>query len=318
MLCRTLSYLPNRSLPLSRRVASGFSLVEVLMCIAMLAMITLPFALMTTQTGQMARAGYMQSTRTILMNSLKSELANGDPNFVANYTDGSMNTGVIDSGQTMPYRVAVDNTTVGATTSMKRTTHFYIYTDATDATNAPRYTSTYVQAPKVMRLRMASGDIIDNLNRYWWGDNNLYNSGNKIPGKLGAYTVNASGADIPNTTGNDDALFQSNKYANPFNFSADVENGAYTVKLYFAEMWGGTNTTTNRRLFNIYLEGVKVNTEGPYSPMESTGGLYRADIRMYDVNVTDGVLNVSLQTDGGSNDPNAFLTAIEIRKRSQL
>jgi prepilin-type N-terminal cleavage/methylation domain-containing protein len=309
--------MPHPILSLGGRASRGFSLVEVLMCIAMLAMITLPFVLMTTQTGQLARAGYMQSTRTILMNSLKSELANGDPNFIANYTDGSMNTGVIDSGQTMPYRVAVDNTTVGATTSMKRTTHFYIYTDATDATNAPRYTSTYVQAPKVIRQRMTSSGLIDNLNRYWWGDSNLYSSGSKIPGKLAAYTGNVTASDALNATGNDDALFQSYKYANPLNFSADVENGAYTVKLYFAEMFAGINATTNRRLFNIYLEGVKVNTEGPYSPMESTGGLYRADIRMYDVNVTDGVLNVSLQTDGGSNDANAFLTAIEIRKRSQ-
>lgn len=296
----------------------GFSLLEVLMCITMLTLIMLPFTLMTTQSGQMARLHYIQSTRTILLNSLKNELAPGDPNFVANYTDGSMNTSVSDSGQSIPYRVMADTTTAGATTSMKRTAHFYLYNNSTDATNAPRYSSTLVQYPKVIRQRMESSGLVDTVSQYWWPDSALYSSGNKIPGKLAAYSTCCTPVDMMNVSGADDTLFQTNRYANPLNFSADVENGAYTVKLYFAEEWWPIDATTTRRLFNIYLEGSKVNTTGPYSASESAGGLYRAIIQMYDVNVTDGVLNVSLVPDSATNDPNAFLTAIEIRKRSQL
>lgn len=301
-----------------KKAENGFFLLEVLMSITMLALIILPFTLMTTQSGQVARLSYIQSTRTILLNSLKNELAPGDPNFVANYTDGSMNTGVTDSGQVVPSQVVADTTTAGATTSMKRSTHFYLYNNSTDATNAPRYSSTVVQYPKVIRQRMESSGLIDTVNQYWWPDSTLYSNGNKIPGKLAAYSGSGTGSDITNTSGTDDALFQAIKYANPFNFSADVENGAYTVKLYFAEYWAPNNATTNRRLFNIYLEGIKVNTTGPYSPYENTGGSYRAIIQMYDVNVTDGTLNISLVPDSATNDPNAFLNAIEIRKRSQL
>jgi prepilin-type N-terminal cleavage/methylation domain-containing protein len=73
----------------------GFSLIEVLMCLTMLALIMLPFTILMTQTGQVTRGAYFQSTRTILLNSLKSELSPSDPSFATTFTDGSMNTTLI-------------------------------------------------------------------------------------------------------------------------------------------------------------------------------------------------------------------------------
>lgn len=296
---------------------SGFSLIEVLMIITMLSAIVIPYTLIMTQTSQISRGAYIQSTRSILLGSLKDEINPDEPNFVSRFTDSSMNTGVSESGQSIPYRRVVDSTNSGASTSMKRTTHFYLYNNATDASNAPRYKTTVIQYAKVLRYRFGNtNSLIDNNGRYWFGDYYLYSAANEIAGMTSSYSSTTVSDDIINTTGSDDDLYQNYRYAPTINFSADVENGTYTVKLYFAETYSGISAT-NKRRFNIYLEGTKMNTEGPYSPYESTGGLYRADVKTYDVNITDGVLNVVLQIDSTSNDPNAMLSAIEIKKRTQ-
>jgi Tfp pilus assembly protein PilV len=297
---------------------TGFSLIEVLLIIAMLSLMMIPFTLIMTQTAQMSRGGYLQSSRSLLLNSLKDELSPDDPNFVNRFTDSSMNTSVSESGQFLPYMRVVDITNSGATVSMKRTTHFYLYNNSTDATGSPRYKSTTIQNATALRFRFGNTDaVIDNNGRYWFGDSYLYDATHKIPGLTSSYTVLNTNSDILNTTGLDDSLFQYNRYNSPLNFSADLENGAYTVKLYFAEIYNVINSTTSKRRFNIYLEGVKMNTDGPYSPYESTGGAYLADVKTYDINITDGVLNISLQIDASSNDPNAFLSALEIKKRTQ-
>ncbi len=314
---------PGLCLPSRKRdnpnAQAGFSLVEVLLIISMLSAIIIPFTLIMTQTAQTSRGGYLQSTRSILLNSLKDEINPDEPNFVSRFTDSSMNTSVSESGQTIPYRRVVDTTNSGATTSMKRTTDFYLYNNSTDATSSPRYKTTLIQYAKVLRYRFGdyTNSLIDNCGRNWFGDYYLYDATNKIAGMTASYSTASVSDDIVNTTGNDDALFQNYRYAPTINFSADVENGAYTVKMYFAETWNAINGTTSTRRFNIYLEGVKMNTYGPYSPYEATGALYTADVKSYDVNVTDGVLNLTLSIDSSSNDPNAFINAIEIKKRTQ-
>lgn len=300
-----------------RQAESGFTLVEALMCLTMLALIMLPFTLAVSSSAQASRSAYLQSTRTIMLNSLKNETRPTDPEYVSNFTDSSMNTSITDSGATMGYRRAVDATTSGATNAMKRTSLFYLYTNSTDASSAARYKTTVVSYPKAIRMHFGtSTGFIDTLGRYWWGNNANYNSGNKIPGlvTVGGY-FDYSASDILNTSGNDDMIYEPERLNS--SYAADVENGAYTVKLFMCETWNGI-TATNRRLFNIYIEGIKVNANGPYSPYDATGGLNLAQILMYDVNVSDGTLNVSCSIDSTSNDPNCNFHAIEIIKRSAL
>jgi hypothetical protein len=169
-----------------------------------------------------------------------------------------------------------------------------------------------------MRVGSTSG-LIDNNGNYWQGDGNLYSAANKVGGPTANYIISSTGwgQNILNTQGNDDALFQYKRVDNPMNYSFDVENGAYTVKLYFAESHSLINDTSNKRRFNILLEGSQVNTT-PYSPYELTGGAYRADIQSFDVTVSDGTLNISLVLDASSDDPYACLSGIEIRKRTAL
>lgn len=302
----------------SRKQQSGFTLLEVLLCLTMLALIMLPFTTTMVSVASSARGAYLQSTRTIMLNSLRNETTPTDPNYVSNFTDSSMNTSISDTGQTMPFRRSVDATTTNATNSLKRTTLFYLYTNSTDTSSAPRYKTTVINYPKSIRIHFAgSGGIIDTLNRYWYMDSSLYNSTNKIPGQVSSYaTTNYGLNNILNTSGNDDYLYQAERTTGTDNFSADVENGAYTVKILNAETYGGI-TSSHRRLYNFTLEGIQMNKDGPYSTYDTTGATNEAMIMMYDVNVSDGTLNFTCSVDSASNDSNCNLHGIEIIKRTQ-
>jgi Malectin domain len=90
-----------------------------------------------------------------------------------------------------------------------------------------------------------------------------------------------------------------------------VENGYYIVDLYFGELNATvTGTAPNRRLMNVYFEGSLANTTA-YSPYETTGGSYRANIQSFDVTVADAVLNLSLRRNASSNH-DARLSGIAI------
>jgi Tfp pilus assembly protein PilV len=308
----------NKGVRVSRWTSrQGFSLVEVLMIMTFLSVTMVGFMMMMSQASQSSKGTYVQSSRSMLLNELLTEMSPDRPTFATLFTDGSMNTATSESGQTLPYMRKVDIMNAGATTAMKRTTHFYLYNNATDATSAPRYKTTIVQSANAIRMRIGStSGFIDTLGNYWYGDGNLYSNANKIGGPVAAYTITTSGLghDILNT--NDDALFQHKRVAPTMDYSFDVENGAYLVKLYFAETYNSINSTTFRRLMNISLEGSQVNSS-PYSPYELTGGRDWADIQSYDVTVSDGTLNITLQQDATSDDQ-CFLNGIEIQKRNGL
>ncbi len=86
--------------------------------------------------------------------------------------------------------------------------------------------------------------------------------------------------------------------AGPFSYEIPVTNGTYTVKLYFAEIfWGvenpqGFQGDVGERIFTISMEGTPVFTD--YDLLKDVGTA-TADQRMYDVEVTDGVLNISFE-----------------------
>jgi hypothetical protein len=204
---------------------------------------------------------------------------------------------------------------------MKRTSLFYIYTNSTDASSAARYRSTVIAYPKVFRMRFGNTpSVIDSLNRYWFSDtagNRVYDGTNKVPGwSTTHWTSNFSGSNILNTAGNDDALFQTETGGTSLNYAMDVENGNYTVKLYFCE----TNVadTGTKRSMNISIEGVQVNTDGPYSPYQSTGGVNFGEVKMYDTAVSDGVLNITISADLSATDGNVNPHAIEVIKKTLM
>lgn len=292
--------------------------MEVLLIIGMLSLTILPFTLVVGQLGSSARGSYIQSSRSLLISSLLAEMDPGRNNFVTTFTDASKNSAYTESGQAMPFMRKVDITTAGATTSMKRTVNLYLYKNASDADTAPYYKTRVVQATDNIRLRTGiNDDLIDSSNFLWFSDGNkLYSSANKVPGPVANYSYDGTVAgDIVNTTGNDDALYQKDRYSGTsLSYSFDVENGPYVVKLYFADINPTINGTTNRRIFNISIEGTQL-TATPYSPVESSGAPHRAVVKMYDTVVSDGVLNVVVSLHPSSNNASVFVNAIQILKR---
>lgn len=97
----------------------------------------------------------------------------------------------------------------------------------------------------------------------------------------------------------------------PFSYNIPVTNGTYSVKLYFAEIyWGvdnpqGFEGTDGKRIFNISMEGTPIFTG--YDLIKEVGPA-TASFRMYDIEVTDGELNITFEAT--VNKPK--ISAIEI------
>jgi Tfp pilus assembly protein PilV len=303
---------------MKKNAQSGFSLVEVLMIITFMSTIIIPFTLLLSQTSRTSRGTYIQSSRSILMNHLMDEMDPDRTTFYSLYNNGSMNTATSESGQVIPYMRKVDNSKSNA---LKRTTYLYLYNNASDAATSPRYKTTLVQTADEYLVAVGStANIIDNSGNLWHADSSAYDATNKVPGYVTGSSGNVitSASNVVNTTGYEDAIFQSFRDGNGggnIDYNFDVTNGDYIVKLYFAEMSATvTNTSPNRRLMDIYLEGNKMNASA-YSPYETMGNTsYMANIVCYDVNVADGVLNVSIRKNASSN-LDARISGISIRKR---
>lgn len=103
----------------------------------------------------------------------------------------------------------------------------------------------------------------------------------------------------------DDALFLTERVTadgtnirGPFSYNIPVTNGTYTVKLYFAEIyWGSANPEdfegdVGRRIFNASLEDTQIFTG--YDLVRDVGPA-TASSRMYDIEVTDGELNITFE-----------------------
>jgi fibronectin type 3 domain-containing protein len=88
-----------------------------------------------------------------------------------------------------------------------------------------------------------------------------------------------------------------------FGFAVPVTNGAYNVRLHFAEL---NKTTAGTRLFDVQIEGaVKLNN---FDVWTQAGGIDKAIVREFPVTVTDGVVNIDFL----KRVENAKVSAIEI------
>lgn len=114
--------------------------------------------------------------------------------------------------------------------------------------------------------------------------------------------VNTLLTEIGNTE--DDEIYFSERVTTnaenlgPFSYEIPVTTGSYTVKLYFAEIFWGVENPQNisgdvgSRIFDISMEGNPIFTD--YDLYKDVGSV-TADLKMYDVEVTDGVLNITFE-----------------------
>ena len=110
--------------------------------------------------------------------------------------------------------------------------------------------------------------------------------------------------------------FRTFRYSRSQVMSYDIplENGEYTVNLYFAELWfgatGGGSGGVGNRVFDVRLEGKLVEDN---LDIFAQVGAESELVKTHVVNVTDGKLEIdfsSLDSDGGTRHP--VINAIEI------
>lgn len=305
-----------RQAKLGKTAGKGVSLLEVLLMLTMLSATILPCALMLSQTGQNARDLYLQSTRSILLNSLMDEQSIDRNNYI--YTFATMNTDTTESGQVIPWRSVLDTTNAGASDTFQKTMYYYLYNTPADAVNAPRYSSKVIHARDTMRVRFGGS-----LNGYmdssgqWWSPRNLYDGTNKVPGinSPDELSTNYPTQAISNLPSHRDAdIYRGGWWRNgaPIVYTAPVPNGLYTVKLYFAD-----NMSSTTRLMDITLEGKLMNPGNPYyAPLYCGNQSFCANVQMFDVMVTDGNLDITISSNSNAANDDPYIQAISIKKRT--
>ena len=165
-----------------------------------------------------------------------------------------------------------------------------------------------------LRVRSNANGWVDSSYQ-WWEPYNTYNAGNVIPGlNNGTPVDNADATAIVNLPSHNDAkLYQSaTSYSNTtWSYAAPVSNGLYTIKLYLSE------PSQSGRLMDINIEGALMNSGSPYSAYVSCSNRYYcANVQMYDVNVTDGLLNIAIVKNASATTNDPYISAVMIKKRT--
>lgn len=283
--------------------------MEVLLVMAFLSVMILPFTLLLSQSSGLSKGTYIQSTKNTFFSSAADQMDGTRQDYVAAFHDTTMDTSLAESGQTLPVMNIVDFTNTDAFTKVSA---LYYYTNTTDSTNSPKSSMAEYKTTDVVRMRCGlSTALLDSANQLWWGDQAyVKTAANEQPGYFVTGTTSSSATNVANTPAADDPIFQNwRESTTGLDYRFDVPAGDYNVQLYFAEMSGSATT----RYMNIVLEGTQVNT-GVYSPYAATGNnYYVANIQSYDVTVSDGVLNININKDGTAGS-NPRISGIVVKK----
>jgi hypothetical protein len=282
------------------------------MILGLLSVTILPFTLMLSQSAILSKGVYVASTRNLFSVNTADQMDAARSDY-AQFNDAAMDTSLSESGQVLPFRVIVDTTNSDTFTKIAS---LYFYNNASDPASSPISTSNLFKAFDVFRQRCGSTDNLIDMSHMEWAGDKAYSAANKQPGYLSTGSTTASYATtIANASGVDATLFQNAREGvsnGNVDYNFDVANGDYTVTLYFAENSSTTTASSpNRRRMDIWVEGVAKDTD--FSPFESSGGLYRAILKSYDVTVADNVLNVSVRK-GATSDKQVSLNGIVVKK----
>ena len=123
-----------------------------------------------------------------------------------------------------------------------------------------------------------------------------------LGGAIASYIADASITEIANTDLDEiyltETITDNENNKGPVSYDIPISNGTYTVKLHFAEIyWGEMKTDGNEilggagsRIFDVDIEGMSIlNNLDVFAVAE---GSAIAITRMYDVEVSDGELNI--------------------------
>ncbi|MBZ8181001.1 malectin domain-containing carbohydrate-binding protein [Oscillatoria salina] len=140
-----------------------------------------------------------------------------------------------------------------------------------------------------IRINVGGGEYTDSNGNLWAADSFYAN------GKTYSIGRNISGT-------NDDALYQSERYAKNLAYDIPVDNGDYQVKLHFAEIYWNAS---NKRVFDTYIEDQLILND---LDLYDIAGKDTAYVYQSDVTVNDGQLDLDFST----LKDHAKLSAIEL------
>jgi hypothetical protein len=159
---------------------------------------------------------------------------------------------------------------------------------------APPPAQPWNATPAVYRINAGGGRYVDPRGNLWSAD--VHFSG----GHTGEFQEEIDGTDM-------DPIYRSERFAFPFermSYHLPVADGAYVVRLHFAEIWAGT-VKRNMRQFDVIVEGQRVLAS--YDIAAEVGSM-TATVKQVVTSVRDGSLNI----DFGHVVENPKISAIEV------
>jgi hypothetical protein len=97
------------------------------------------------------------------------------------------------------------------------------------------------------------------------------------------------GADMKITGSNDPRIYQTEHYSMS-EFTAEIPNGTYLVRLHFAETYEGIESE-GPRIFDVKIQGKPVLTD--FEPQKVAGGVQKALVREFKgISVTNGIFKI--------------------------
>ncbi len=153
------------------------------------------------------------------------------------------------------------------------------------------------------RINAGGNPYLDHDGGRWTGDQ-PYASGSF--GWIGGTNFDSANY-IANTV--EPRLYQTERYGTNFTYQFDAPNGTYEITLLDADTY---DTTPRARLFNVYIGGQLVLTN--FDIVATAGGANIATTVVLTNAVTTGHLAIQFVGTTGTNDPNARISAIAVRK----
>jgi hypothetical protein len=137
-----------------------------------------------------------------------------------------------------------------------------------------------------------------------WQEDKAYTAGSFgfVGGTAGFIANPIAGTD-------DDVLYQYERYDTSFDYQFDAPNGLYEIRLLDTDTF---NDVAGDRLFNVFIEGKQVLTN--FDIIATAGGNNAAITLTFTNTLADGQLNIHFTGGAGTGDPNARISAIEVRK----
>ena len=130
----------------------------------------------------------------------------------------------------------------------------------------------------VIRINAGGPGFTDHQGNAWQADAHF----------VGGRTYPSVPTSTPITLTENDEVYQSERWGDPFGYAIDVPNGDYVVDLHFAEIF---HSAPGKRIFDVSIEGVLRDDD---LDIFATVGKYAAIVRSHSVTVSDGLLNIDL------------------------